>query len=92
VFGAISDSRSETRFTQASATERAERIFAAYLNETGLKRSAFSEPFVEISDGNALVNFQLRSSEDEGVIISLGNDGSRGISPNIPSHDFPISR
>jgi hypothetical protein len=80
---------SETFLTKATAAERAEQLFGLYLKDTGVSRSAFGGPFVEMSNGNALVSFRLLSSEDESVIVSLSKDGSEGISANIPSHDFP---
>jgi hypothetical protein len=87
--GGVYGSYSEIFLTKATAAEGAVALFVLYLKDMGMSRSAFGDPFVEISNGDALVSFRLLSAEDEGVIVSLGRDGSEAISPNIPSHDFP---
>jgi hypothetical protein len=86
--GGMYVSRWDITLTETTASDKAKRIFAAYLKDAGLVRSAFHDPFVEMSNGDALVNFRLRSLGEEGVIVPLGKNGSTGIAPHIPSHDF----
>jgi hypothetical protein len=80
---------SQTALTKQSGVDQAEQLFARYLKDTGQRRSEFGKPVVEIANGDALVTFRLLSLDDEGVIVTLGKNGSEGISPNVPSRDFP---
>ena len=79
----------DTPLTEVMARQRAELILRKYLAETKMNRSELAEPFIELHDGDALVSYRLRNNVHEGIVITLGKDGSEGVSPNIPSKDFP---
>jgi len=76
-------------YTELSAGERAEEIFRSFLADERLKRTDFGAPVVELTNGDALVSFTLMSNHGEAVFITLGKDGSQGVAPLLPSHDFP---
>ena len=47
---------SDTPFTEATARQRAELILRKYLADTKMDRSELAEPFIELHDGDALVD------------------------------------
>jgi hypothetical protein len=75
-------------YTEASARQEGEKLFIGYLSEIGMQRSDFGPAVVELADGDALVSFRSTALDDEDVVITLGKDGSQGISPYLPSRDF----
>lgn len=76
-------------FTEVMARQKAELILRKYLADAKMHRSELAEPFIELHDGDALVSYRLKKNDHEGIIITLGKDGSEGVSSNIPSKDFP---
>jgi hypothetical protein len=76
-------------YTELTAKEKAEKIFCPFLADARLTRTDFGSPVVELTNGDALVSFKSMSTPGESVVITLGKDGSQGISPLLPSLDFP---
>lgn len=76
-------------YTELAAREQAEKIFHSFLADEGMKRADFGTAIVELTNGDVLVSFKSVSTPGESVVITLGKDGSQGIAPLLPSHDFP---
>jgi hypothetical protein len=82
---AVRNFKRDVSLSDSQIKDVAENVFAQYLSGAHLHRSDFSDAQIERFKGDALVRFNSRSGEGQYILITIGRDGSVGVSPNLSS-------